>query len=436
MRVLEKASEDRIWAFNAGNYYERESVKPFRVVVGDAPSTLKVNSNFQYSFQTENGKGDLVYAFFGLPEGLVADRRTGRITGTIAQPGIYTLGCEVADQTGSSAEGFVTITVLGTQQTELSNVQLDTKVLYKFDLNEIRKEQISADRELFDALAVVNAAKAKLAAKKSAFDQLEAQLALAETEADKAAAEAAKAKAERERAAERLRLTNKALNDAQDQLNLALLDQAAASDAVIAAQDAVSKATARFNTADVALKAAEVAVQKAEADLSVARENLLKAENTLKNAQKEFQRASQDLSDAKDDLERATRRKELADQDVGKAQDALKLAQQAFNDAKNALESATKALAAADAKRQACLANLAEARSGLEQAKNDQGAAEWDLEKALATLYQSQARKEAADRASALALAEGSTRLDGTTTTFNSLGGWQKDTSYTGNFIV
>lgn len=309
LRVLAKASEDKIWAYNAGNYYERESVKPFRVIAGDAPSTLKINSNFQYNFKTENGNGDLVYAFFGLPNGLVADRKTGIISGTVAQPGIYTLGCEVADQSGSSAEGFVTITVLGTQQTELSNVQLDTKVLYKYDLNEIRKEQVSADRELFDALAIVNAAKAKLAAKKSAFDQLEAQLALAETEADKAAADAAKSKAERERAAERLRLTNKALNDAQDQLNLALLDQAAASDAVIAAQDAVSKATARFNTADVALKAAEVAVQKAEADLSVARENLLKAENTLKNAQKEFQRASQDLSDAKDDLERATRRK-------------------------------------------------------------------------------------------------------------------------------
>ena len=46
------------------------------------------------------------------------------------------------------------------------------------------------------------------------------------------------------------------MNDAQDQLNLALLDQAAASDAVIAAQDAVSKATSRFNKADAALKAA------------------------------------------------------------------------------------------------------------------------------------------------------------------------------------
>ena len=277
LRVLEKATEDRIWAYSSDNYYERNSVKPFRVIAGDAPSTVKVGNNIEYTFQTENGKGDLVYAFFGLPEGLVADRKTGRISGTVRQSGIYTLGCEVADQAGNSAEGFVTITVVEPQQTELSNVQLDTKVIYRFDLAEIRKEQISADRELFDALAVVNAAKAKLAAKKAAFDQLEAQLALAETEADKAAADAAKAKAERERAAERLRLTNKALNDAQDQLNLALLDQAAASDAVIAAQDAVSKATTRFNTADAALKAAEAAVQKAEADLSVARENLLKA---------------------------------------------------------------------------------------------------------------------------------------------------------------
>jgi hypothetical protein len=61
----------------------------------------------------------------------------------------------------------------------LSNVQLDTKVIYRFNLEDIRKEQVTADRELFDALAVVNAAKAKLAAKKAAFDQLEAQLALA-----------------------------------------------------------------------------------------------------------------------------------------------------------------------------------------------------------------------------------------------------------------
>lgn len=61
----------------------------------------------------------------------------------------------------------------------MSNVQLETRVTYNFDLAEIRQEQVTADRQLFDALAVVNAAKAKLAAKKAAFEQLEAQLALA-----------------------------------------------------------------------------------------------------------------------------------------------------------------------------------------------------------------------------------------------------------------
>lgn len=66
----------------------------------------------------------MVCAFFGLPDGIVADRKTGRISGSVRQPGIYTLGCEVADQAGNSAEGFVTITVADVKQTELSNVQL------------------------------------------------------------------------------------------------------------------------------------------------------------------------------------------------------------------------------------------------------------------------------------------------------------------------
>ncbi len=131
---MDKAVEDKIWAYSSDNYYERNSVQPFRVIAGDAPSTIKIGNPINYQFKTENGKGDLVYAFFGLPDGMVADRKTGKISGTVSQPGIYTLGCEVADQAGNSAEGFVTITVLGTQQTELSNVQLDTKVLYKFDL--------------------------------------------------------------------------------------------------------------------------------------------------------------------------------------------------------------------------------------------------------------------------------------------------------------
>lgn len=65
-----------------------------------------------------------------------------------------------------------------------------------------------------------------------------------------------------------MRLTNNALNDAQDNLNLALLEQAASADAVIVSQDAVAKATQRFNNADSNLKDAEGKVQQAEANLN------------------------------------------------------------------------------------------------------------------------------------------------------------------------
>jgi len=47
LRVLDTASEDKIWAYSSDNYYERNSTtKSFRVVAGDAPSSLKVGNNF------------------------------------------------------------------------------------------------------------------------------------------------------------------------------------------------------------------------------------------------------------------------------------------------------------------------------------------------------------------------------------------------------
>lgn len=79
-------------------------------------------------------------------------------------------------------------------------------------------------------------------------------MAAAESDADKAAANTATLTAERERAAQRLQLINQALTDAQDQLNLALLDQNGAADAVTAAQNTVNAAQARFNAAEAALQ--------------------------------------------------------------------------------------------------------------------------------------------------------------------------------------
>jgi hypothetical protein len=79
----------------------------------------------------------------------------------------------------------------------LDTVTVPSKVNYQFNLDDIRTEQVTADRQLFDALNVVNQIKAQLAAKKASNDDLSSKLAQAETDADKAAANAAKATAER-----------------------------------------------------------------------------------------------------------------------------------------------------------------------------------------------------------------------------------------------
>ncbi len=68
MRVVEKPTENNMWSFNTDNYYARKNSNPFRIVASTSSSTVtKAGSDFKYSFGTENGKGDLVFAFIGLP---------------------------------------------------------------------------------------------------------------------------------------------------------------------------------------------------------------------------------------------------------------------------------------------------------------------------------------------------------------------------------
>jgi hypothetical protein len=200
LRALDGSSSNQIWALSGSNYYQRDTSSAVKIVL-DNTSTLKVNAgdNFSYQFKTAQTSGAPVFAFFGLPDGLSGDRSTGKISGRISAAGSYTFGCEVADQSGNSAEGFVSVTVVS-QSSSLNTVTIPTKVAYQFDLNQVRQAQVAADRKLFDALAVVNAAKAKLAAKKAVLDDLTTKLAAAESSADALAATTAKLSAERQRA--------------------------------------------------------------------------------------------------------------------------------------------------------------------------------------------------------------------------------------------
>jgi hypothetical protein len=104
LRVLPPANQSNIWALNNDNYYSQQSTNnPFRVSLNNPPSILSAGNHFSYSFGASNGQGNLVYAFLNLPNGLQGDANTGIVTGTIANPGVYTLGCSVADQAGNQA---------------------------------------------------------------------------------------------------------------------------------------------------------------------------------------------------------------------------------------------------------------------------------------------------------------------------------------------
>jgi hypothetical protein len=103
LRVLPPANQSNIWALNNNNYYGQTVTNPLQVVFNSPPSIAKAGSQFNYSFQAQNGQGNLVYAFSNLPAGLIGDANTGVVSGTINNPGVYTLGCSVADQSGNQA---------------------------------------------------------------------------------------------------------------------------------------------------------------------------------------------------------------------------------------------------------------------------------------------------------------------------------------------
>ena len=230
LNVIDQSlAEKNIWAVKTDNYYSRKVVNPFRIIASTTDKTfVNVGDKFSYRFSTQNQVGNPVWAFLNLPDGIVGDAQTGSLVGTFTVPGIYTIGVESADQAGNTAEGFITVTCGNGGVSSLNKVTVQNKVPFVYDLKTVQAQQVAADKQLFNALASVNDAKAEVSTRQGLYDGINIKLVSAEAAADKAAAAASKANTDRENAANRLSQTNKALNDAEDKLNLALLYQAGA----------------------------------------------------------------------------------------------------------------------------------------------------------------------------------------------------------------
>jgi len=192
------SAEKEIWADSASNYYNRQVSNPFRIIANaGAKTAIQVGDNFSYAFKTENHVGSPVFAFLNLPDGLVGDSKTGAISGALTVPGIYVLGVESADQSGNTAEGFITVTCGSGAISSLNKVTVANQVPFVYNINSVQQQQVEADRQLFAALAAVNSAKADVAARQGIYDGINTRLVGAEAAADKAAATAAKANTDR-----------------------------------------------------------------------------------------------------------------------------------------------------------------------------------------------------------------------------------------------
>jgi len=403
-----KRAEETIWAGKSENYYGRKVANPFRIIASKVHKTyVSVGDQFSYKFSTENQVGKPVWAFINLPDGIVGDASTGSLIGTFAVPGIYTIGVESADQAGNTAEGFITVTCGNGGLKSLNKVTVTNKVPFVYNIKAVLKQQVAADKQLFDALASVNDAKAEVATRQGLYDAINIKLVAAEAGADKAAANAAKANTDRENAANRLSQTNKALNNAEDKLNLALLYQAGAQSNVRKAEKNLKDAEARFNAAQKLLADAEKALQNAQGVLNEKKLAETQASTNLRNAQKDYNRANEDLNEAKNRLAWAKDALEAAEGDLTKAKNDLSLASQAWEQAEHELKEATILLANAEAARQAALKVLQAATAANQKALTALGAAEWNLNQAVAALNVANAAKDAADRTSALVIANG-----------------------------
>ena len=186
------------------------------------------------------------------------DALKGAIEGKIEKQGYFNFNVEVADAEGASAQAFLTVniqpkTILRSKSyiyylaTEVVSVPSSNSVGY--NIGAIEDEQIASDNELFSALDVVST-------RKDIVSDVKGQVAIATLRVNKAQASfnAAdvifrNAVADKVNAQERVRITEKTLNAAEQNLELALIEQGQATIRLTEARQTVQEAQNRFKNA-------------------------------------------------------------------------------------------------------------------------------------------------------------------------------------------
>ena len=322
-----------------------------------------------------------------------------------------------ADQSGSSAQGFVSITVAD-KQADLAQVSVLNKVTvsnfvpFVYNISQVEAQQIAADTAVTRALSVVKGAKAVVAAQQA--EQGRAQLALNLAVSQENAAEVTFTKANDIfcQAENTLHRQEAVLNTAKNILAVAQTALKNANAVLAAAQENLAKAQATFDKTSAAFQAATDAYTKALQELTQSQANYNRAVAAVKDAQNAYNIAWNNVQNAKAELDDANNKLQEANAKVTNTQNQVDLATQANDDAHTALNVADAALTAAQHTLEDANKAVSDLRGEANSAKSALGSAKFNLNQALSNLYVAQAAKEAADKATAIAYAQGFSSTD------------------------
>ena len=296
----------------------------------------------------------------------------------------------------------------------------------QYDITQVERQQLQATNAVYAAIKVVNHEKEEESAAREHYGKTTLALNFATSQEGAASAKVNEAAAHKKKAEAAESKAHEILETAQRVVQLAITNVNNARKVVAIAEEGLETAKKAFNYASKEFEEANNVFINAEAQTSQAAQNAKAALTAALNAQNVYNLAFKTYKNAKQILSDALDKKQQSDLVVNAARNALNLATQVNDEAQAELTAAhdnyKKAYSALDN------ANylVSSLRANLQDSMDRLGVAKFNLQQANNNLFVAQARKEQADKATAMVRTQSSVLPDPNGSTTYIFGGCEQ----------
>ena len=284
----------------------------------------------------------------------------------------------------------------------------DRNVPVRYDLQQVEAQQLAAENAVFAAIKIVNNRQNESAAARSALAKTTLALQFATAQEDAAEANAGKALQKKNAAAAAESKAHELLEAAQKIVDLSKTSYKNSQDVTKNARDNLHDAEDVFGKATAALKTANNQFINAQTEAAQAAQNTKASITSNLNSRNVYSLAFSTYSEAKKQLQVAQTHKQQADTVVATARNAVNLVNQLNDNAQAALTTSQNVYTRAYSALNNANSLVSHLQGQLGDASDQLGVAKFNLQQAMNNLFVAQARKEQADKATAIVRAQSS----------------------------